>query len=142
MTWLQARARSLPGWVPFVLILGWMAASGDRNLLHVGTLIAIWTMWGMSLNVIWGYAGQFSMAQVGLGAISAYTTAVLVTTYHWSVWPAIAVAILLAVVASLVIGIVSLRLSGFYFSIMTLAFALLVLSYIRTLEAAGRSTGI
>jgi branched-chain amino acid transport system permease protein len=119
-----------------------MAMSGDPNLLHVATLVVIWVTWGTSLNIIWGYAGQFSMAQIGLGCLSAYTAAIIVQEYDWSIWPAAGVALLVTVSASLLIGLVSLRLSGFYFAIMTLAFTLLLLSFLRTLEVAGRSTGI
>jgi ABC-type branched-subunit amino acid transport system permease subunit len=130
------------GWIPFLGLLGWLGTSGDPTLIHVGALIAIWTMWGMSLNMVWGYAGQFSMAQVGLGAVSAYVAAILFTEKGWSLWPAILVALLAAMLASLIVGLASLKLSGFYFSIMTLAFTLLLLSYVRTLDVAGRSTGI
>ena len=139
------RSRYLQSWAGWVPLLGGallMARSGDPNLLHVATLIIIWAIWGTSLNLVWGYAGQFSMAQIGLGALSAYTAAILLEEYDWPIWGAAGIALLVTVAASLLIAVVSLRLSGFYFAIMTLAFTLLLLSYIRTLEVAGRSTGI
>lgn len=142
MTWARTRASSLLGWVPFLGGIIWLARSSDPNLVHVATLITIWSLWGTSFNLIWGYAGQFSMAQVGLGAVSAYTAALAVNDWGWTFWPALAAGITAAVAASVVVGLASLRLSGFYFAIMTLAFALLFLSFVRTTGTLGRSTGL
>src|SRR5256885_10477276 len=116
------RYRALPSWV---CVLGSMLAagtSGDPLVVYIATLIAIWSLWSSSLNLIWGYAGQFSMAQVGLGAVSAYVAAILVAESGWAFWPAAAVGVAVSVLLSLLIGLVSLRLAGFYFGMMTLVF--------------------
>jgi ABC-type branched-subunit amino acid transport system permease subunit len=139
-----ARAR-VGVWFPWVALVGGVAVTGvEGNLLLIGTLTtaAIMALWGVSFNFIWGFAGQFSMAQIGLGGLSAYVTALLVTKAAWSFWPACGIGIGAAVLASAVLGLASLRLAGFQFAIMTLAFVLLMISVTQDSAFAGRDTGI
>ena len=64
-------------------------------LFPVGVIefVLVVTFWSTSLNVIWGYAGQFSMAQVGLGGLTAYVLAILVSKQGWGIIPAILVGV-------------------------------------------------
>jgi branched-chain amino acid transport system permease protein len=131
--------------VPVVLLAGFGLLPillEDASLQNVLTLAMIWTFWAASLNVIWGYAGQFSMAQVALGGLSAYTFVVLVEKSGWDVLPAVAVGVLATVAVSVVIGLLCLRLEGFGFAIMTLAFALAGVGLASSLEITGRTSGI
>ena len=114
----------------------------DNGILNILTVAMIWTFWASSLNVIWGFAGQFSMAQVALGGLSAYIFVILSGALKLGLPIAILAGILASVVASVVIGYMSLKLSGFRFSIMTLAFALAGIGLASTLEITGRTSGI
>jgi ABC-type branched-subunit amino acid transport system permease subunit len=114
----------------------------DPLFTHLATLIAIWTLWGTSLNLIWGYGGQFSMSQSALGALAAYTAGILIGHYHLAVYFGVVIALLAAVAASALIGLVALRLRGFYFAIMTLAFLLVLLALLDNSALAGRTTGL
>ncbi len=113
--------------------LGWSAISGDRHLIHIVTIASIWSLWGISLNLVWGFAGQFSMLAGGSWAIASYGTARSPPGPHWPFWLAAPLAVVGAAAASALVGLASLRLSDFYLSIMTLVFSLLILSI------AGRS---
>ena len=137
-----ARTGSTIGWAAVGLLAVAFGTATDPTLVHIGSLIAIWAIWSTSFNLIWGYAGQFSLAQVGFGAVSAYTVAILTSEYEWSFWAAVPVAVAVTLAVSLVVGFFSLRLSGFYFAIMTLAFVLMIVRVIQGSELAGRSTGI
>jgi ABC-type branched-subunit amino acid transport system permease subunit len=136
------RRGAVLGWLAFLAWMLLLSASGDVTLINVAVLTAIWTTWGTSFNLIWGYAGQFSMAQVGFGALSAYVAAVLVAEQDWNAWAAAGAGIMAAVLASVIVGAASLRLTGFYFAIMTLAFSLLLLRFLGTLDLAGKTTGM
>jgi len=130
------------GWVvmvvaPIVIVLG-----GSRTLLNLAMLIGIWTLWGISQNIVWGYAGQFSMVQVGLGGLAAYLTAVLHGTAGWSIWAAALCGIVAAVLVSLVIAVASMKQAGFQFGIMTQAFALAFVGIINVTELVGGPSGI
>lgn len=131
------------GLAPAACLLALLAVvlGGDASLINLATLVAIWSLWGISFNVVWGYAGQFSMAQVGLGGVSAYSAALLVQD-GWSYWPAAAAAIALTMAVGATLSFATLRLAGFPFAIMTLAFVLLFVSALRSSSAVGRSTGI
>lgn len=107
-------------------LLAPFAVHFDPYLVHLAVLVALYALLAQSMNVIWGLAGQFSMAQVAFFEIGAYTTSVLVIQAQWGYWPALAAAALLAVVASLLIGAFSFRLTGMYFAIVTLGFAQLI----------------
>jgi branched-chain amino acid transport system permease protein len=107
-------------------ILAPLAFQLDPYLAHMAVLIAVYALLALSMNIIWGLAGQFSMAQLAFFQIGAYATSILVTKLQWGYWPALLVAAGLAVVASLLIGAFSFRLTGMYFAIVTLAFAQLI----------------
>src|SRR5258708_3848006 len=125
---VAARAAGL-GWPALALpiVIG-IVMLEDPLWTHLATLIAIWTLWGTSLNLIWGYAGQFSMSQSALGALAAYSAGILIGHYHVAVYLGVLIALLAAVAASAILGLISLRLPGFSFVLMPLAFLLLLLS--------------
>src|SRR5439155_6651039 len=88
----------------------------------------------VSLNLINGYTGQFSLGHAGFMAVGAYSAAVVTTNYGakllplvggqtWILFPlALVVGGLLAAVAGLLVGVPSLRLKGDYLAIVTLGF--------------------
>jgi branched-chain amino acid transport system permease protein len=77
------------------------------------------------LNLIYGYTGLLSFAQVGFFGIGGYTATLLVVDRGWSLWAGVAVGGLLCIAVALLIGYSSLRLSRHAFAIVSLSFALL-----------------
>jgi ABC-type branched-subunit amino acid transport system permease subunit len=139
---IAARTAGL-GWPALALpiVIGIVLVE-DPLWTHLATLIAIWTLWGTSLNLIWGYAGQFSMSQSALGALAAYLAGILIGHYQVAVYAGLLIALLAAVAASAILGLIALRLRGFYFAIMTLAFLLVLLAVLENSALAGRTTGL
>lgn len=80
-------------------------------------------IFAVSLNLILGFNGQFSLGHAGFLAIGAYTSGVLTASLHWPLWAGIMMAILISAVLSVVIGYPCLRLRGDYLAIATLGFA-------------------
>src|SRR3989440_2182184 len=95
----------------------------------------------VSLNLITGFTGQFSIGHAGFMAVGAYSSAYL-TVYYAQAWErslggvvggsvahalifllAILVGAIVAALAGLVVGLPSLRLRGDYLAIVTLGFA-------------------
>ena len=108
-------------WAPFVL---------DNFRLFQMTRIAVLGLALLGLNLLTGYNGQVSLGHGAFVLIGAYTVAVLldrreqlnlVDANAWPFWATIFVAGFLAAAAGLVIGVPSLRLSGPYVAITTLA---------------------
>ncbi len=113
----------------------------------------------VSLNLITGFTGQFSIGHAGFMAIGAYTSAYL-TVYHGPAWEralsgsigetaahvvvfgaALLVGAVCAAVAGLIVGIPSLRLRGDYLAIVTLGFAEIIRIIILNVDAVGGATG-
>lgn len=113
----------------------------------------------VSLNLITGFTGQFSIGHAGFMAIGAYSSAYL-TVYHAQVWErslagmvgggvahalifllAILVGALVAAITGLIVGIPSLRLRGDYLAIVTLGFAEIIRIVILNIDKVGGATG-
>jgi branched-chain amino acid transport system permease protein len=107
------------------------------------TEIAILSIFAVSFNLLWGQTGLLSFGHALFLGSGAYLSGHLIVEYGL---PIIAV-ILLVIIASagiaLVIGLVSLRLSGVYFAIITLAFSqLFYLMSIEFREVTGGMDGM
>ncbi len=90
------------------------------------TFIGINTLLALGLNMLMGYAGQVSLGHAAFYGIGAYTTAILSGTYGISPWLALVCAVGCAVFIALVVGLPTLRLSGYYLGMGTLGFGMIV----------------
>jgi branched-chain amino acid transport system permease protein len=94
--------------------------------MSVAVVALVYVVLGQGLNVIYGYTGWLSFAQVGFWGIGAYTAAILWSRDGLDPWLGVAAGGAVAVVAALVVGLPSLRLSRTAFIIVTLTFSLLL----------------
>src|SRR3981081_2215499 len=113
----------------------------------------------VSLNLINGLAGQFSIGHAGFMAVGGYTATYL-TVYHGSriaslvgstvldpvgssvvMVPSLLAGALAAAIAGLLVGIPSLRLKGDYLAIVTLGFGEIIRVIILNIPAVGGATG-
>ncbi|WP_027134673.1 branched-chain amino acid ABC transporter permease [Geminicoccus roseus] len=74
-------------------------------------------------NLLFGFAGVFSLGQMALFAFGGYVTAMLGFYLDWSMWLAMPVGAVATVLISLAIGLACLRLAGAYVALLTLAVA-------------------
>lgn len=99
----------------------------------------------MSLNLVNGYTGQFSLGHAGFVAIGAYVSAFLSVqfppTNAFCFLIYIASGGLAAALAGLVVGLPSLRLRGDYLAIVTLGFGEIVRVILLNLEVVGGARG-
>ena len=84
--------------------------------LFLSTIASQW-------NLLFGYSGVFSLGQMAIFGVGGYATAMLCVYFGLSVWAAMPLGAVVAVVFSLVIGAACLRLSGVYVALLTLAIA-------------------
>lgn len=91
-------------------------------LFHLLTLIAIYSALSISLNLLLGYTGLFSLATAAFFGLGAYTAALLVLRLDWGAAPAAAAAIAIPAIAGILLAIPTLRLGGDYFILAVLAF--------------------
>jgi branched-chain amino acid transport system permease protein len=118
--------RHLP-YILFALLVG-VAGVLVTNTYHFQVLIFIGinTLLALGLNLLMGYAGQISLGHAAFYGLGAYTSGVL--TAHWQVspWLALPAALLLAAAVAWVVGLPTLRLSGYYLGMGTLGFGMIV----------------
>ena len=95
----------------------------SRYLLGQVILALFYATIASQWNLLFGFAGIFSLAQMAIFGFGGYATAMLCVYFGWSVWPALPVGALAAVAFSLLIGLACLRLAGVYVALLTLAIA-------------------
>ncbi|MGD9944109.1 MAG: branched-chain amino acid ABC transporter permease [Burkholderiaceae bacterium] len=94
--------------------------------LGIGITAATFAVLATSLNLVFGYGGLLSFAQVGFFGLGAYAAAILVMDAGWSFWLAALAGGVLAMLLGLFIGFASLRLSRIAFVIVSLATTLIL----------------
>ena len=87
------------------------------------TVFFIWAIVVTQWNLVFGAAGIFSLAQMAIFAVGGYGTAMMGLYLGWSLWLALPLAGLLAVLFGTVVGLACLRLTGAYVALLTLAVA-------------------
>ncbi|MCC7271816.1 MAG: branched-chain amino acid ABC transporter permease [Alphaproteobacteria bacterium] len=100
-------------------------AGASGYAVTVGISFLAFAVLATGLNLVYGYIGLLSFAQVAFWAIGAYSAALLVVERGWAFLPAVAAGGLLALAAGIVVSYAALRLSRHSFAIVTLSFALL-----------------
>jgi ABC-type branched-subunit amino acid transport system permease subunit len=84
---------------------------------------AIYGLFAIGFNLLFGLTGYLSFGHAVFLGVGSYTTMWSFKLLTMSALPAVVFAVLASGIVALVIGFVSLRRSGIYFSILTLAFA-------------------
>lgn len=102
----------------------------------------------ISLNLINGYMGEFSVGHAGFMAVGAYVSALLTTKVFpdnlvaWLFPLTVLVGGLAAALVGLLVAFPSFKTRGDYLAIVTLAFNMIVKSVIENIEAIGGPRGI
>ncbi|MET4102121.1 ABC-type branched-subunit amino acid transport system permease subunit [Roseovarius sp. MBR-78] len=83
----------------------------------------IFGIFAIGFNILFGLTGYLSFGHAAFLGVGSYAAVWIFKLFTYNVIPAIVFAVILAAVFSVLIGYISLRRSGIYFSILTLAFA-------------------
>ncbi|MGI8791940.1 MAG: branched-chain amino acid ABC transporter permease [Acidimicrobiales bacterium] len=106
------------------------------------SLAIIFSIAALSLNVLIGYAGQISLGHQGFLGIGAFISAYVVSSQGQSFWVGLAAGALSGAVASLLMGVVALRVRGLYLALVTLAYGRMAQESLFNLEIFGRGAGV
>src|SRR5438477_9289190 len=118
----------IPGVPPFWIVL--------LDNIGLASLVA------MGLVILTGVGGLTSFGQAAFCGFGAYTTAVLTTTYGLSPWLTLPLSLLVSGTAAVLLGLVTVRLSGHYLPLGTLAWGLGLFYLFSQREFLGRNDGI
>lgn len=91
------------------------------QILLINTFI--FAVYAISYDILMGYTGILSFGHAMFFGTGAYIVGILLKHFGWSIWPALLVVIVIAVIQSLIVGLLSLRVHGIYFAMVTLALA-------------------
>ncbi|WP_138923606.1 branched-chain amino acid ABC transporter permease [Sulfitobacter sp. BSw21498] len=83
----------------------------------------IFGIFAIGFNILFGLTGYLSFGHAAFLGVGSYSAVWMMKLLSMNVIPAIVLSVIVAGLFSVVIGFVSLRRSGIYFSILTLAFA-------------------
>ena len=104
--------------------------------------IGLYGLVTLGLVLLTGIGGLTSFGQAAFVGMGAYTTAVLSTRFGISPWMALAVGIALTVAAALVLAWLTLRMSGHYLPLATIAWGLSLNYLMGNMEFLGKYDGI
>lgn len=119
-------------WVGTLLLLiafiaaTWVAARGNFGIQSVVTVTAIFVVLAVSLDLVAGIVGLYSLGHAGLFAIGAYGTTLLSRDLHLNVFLLLPIVMIAAGLVGALLGALSLRVSGLYFAITTFIFTIIV----------------
>ncbi|KAF1052919.1 MAG: hypothetical protein GAK43_01678 [Stenotrophomonas maltophilia] len=128
-----------------VLILAALAWPfwGSRGAVDIATLVLIYVMLGLGLNIVVGLAGLLDLGYVGFYAVGAYSYAMLSHYYGLGFWTCLPIAGAMAALFGFLLGFPVLRLRGDYLAIVTLGFGEIIRILLRNLtDLTGGPNGI
>jgi len=96
----------------------------------------------LGLVLLTGVGGLTSFGQAAFVGIGAYTTAYLSATMEWSPWLSLLVGLGITAISALVLGWITLRMSGHYLPLATIAWGLSLYYTMGNLDALGKYDGI
>lgn len=121
-----------------------LITTGTLNPFYSNTLIFICIniMLAVSLHLVIGITGQFSIGHAGFLALGAYLSAIVTMKLHLPFILALIVGGIVAAFAGLIVGIPTLRLRGDYLAIATLGFAEIIRIIFLNIEYVGGAAGM
>jgi branched-chain amino acid transport system permease protein len=110
-------------WI-FVLVTGTiiLAQTGGDYVAYMLNLVFINIIAAVGLNILTGFTGLISLGHAAFMAIGAYTSCILTVKYGTPFWLALPISGALTGLIGFVVGLPSLRLTGIYLALGTMAF--------------------
>lgn len=124
---LWQRRLSLAPYLAVTVLLLILPSLLSSYYLSMLTKVLIFAIFATSLDLVMGYTGLFSMGHAAFLGVAGYTVGLLSVRMGVGLfWILVPAAIFLSAVAAAIIGYISLRVSGVYFLLVTLAFGQLL----------------
>lgn len=131
-------------WVLLLAVLVWARMPWfirNNYQLQVLFRITLFAALGLAWNLVGGYAGQLSLGHVAFFGIGAYGLAIF-TEMSIPVWISTFLAAVVATAVAAIIGIISFRLRGPYFTLATIAFGEVLRLAATNLNVTGGAIGL
>lgn len=115
---------------------------GSNSIYTTLTLVAIFAIMSYSMDIILSDLGEVSLGQTVFWAAGAYTTAILVTKVELDPILVLVIAIIISMAIALVLGLLTIRMREFVFSLVTYATAIIATAIVSNMSLFGGSDGI
>src|ERR1700757_4709096 len=109
---------------------------------RLGALVLLYAIAASAWNIVGGYAGQVSVGHVVFFGCGAYAAMGAYAHFGLSPLVGIPLGIVIAVAIAAIVGVPTLRLSGHYFSMATIALAELVRLAVINTDYLGAAIGL
>ena len=138
-----------------LFVIGWAIVfivwQGVGFAISIGTVFVIWAILAVSLNLVVGFTGLLSVGHVGFFGLGAYTVAILtsdaayeqlrteaIPTFGLPFFAALPIAILLAGLVAIAVGIVFNRFRDDIFVLVSFGFAIIAFNLFLNLRSVTR----
>ena len=109
--------------------MSWTVTNSYYQLIL--TLVPIWAAFGVSWNILSGYAGQLSFGHASFFGIGGYTMTLALIYWNLTPWLGIPLGMIVGGMAAVLIGLPTFRLRGHYFALSMLAYPLAILYFLQ-----------
>ena len=139
----STRRAGQAGIVLWLVLMAAMAALPVPEFwITLANYIGMYSLVALGLVLLTGIAGMTSFGQAAFVGIGAYASAVLTTTYGASPWIGLVAGVAITVLAAVALGAITMRLSGHYLPLCTLAWGLSLFYLFGNLTLLGQFDGI
>ena len=138
-------------WLGFLVVLGLIPVFGSEFQVTLANYIGLYALVALGLVLLTGVGGLTSFGQAAFVGLGAYTTALLTTAQDlppwlaWigaSPWFGLGAGLLLTLAFAAVLGMLTLRLSGHYLPLSTIAWGISIYFLFGNMEFLGGHTGL
>lgn len=136
----QLRRFAFPAFAALMLLLP--ALPVPEFWITQSIYIGLYALVALGLVLLTGVAGLTSFGQAAFVGVGAYTAAFMTVKLAASPWLALAVGIALAIAAALVLGAITLRMSGHYLPLATIAWGLALNYTMANMDWLGKYDGL
>jgi len=122
----QRRALKTGTWLLLAVILILLPHILGLFLSEVLTIVGLYILLGLGLNIVVGFAGLLDLGYVAFFAVGSYIVAILTSPelgfFNLGFWSALPFAVVAGIVAGVLLGVPVLKMRGDYLAIATLGF--------------------
>lgn len=129
-------------WVLLALVLLFPLLPVPEFWITLANYIGLYAIVALGLVLLTGVGGMTSFGQAAFVGLGAYSTAYLSTALGYSPWLGLLAGLVLTVAAALAIGLITMRLSGHYLPLGTIAWGLSLFFLFGNLEFLGKYDGL
>ena len=126
--------------IPLLVLPLLIQSRADMGLINNALLLYIVSL---GLNISLGLTGMSNLCQAAFWGTGAYTAAILVTKFGLPFLVVVPVSVIVTAFVSMLLGLLSTRIKGIYFAILTIGFALFFSLVLQNWpEVTGGGTGL